>query len=118
MEKEILKVQRFSDQMLIELESNKHKGSVLDFTNFQGIITEIEYHKAKMFMAIKLEDRRALKEYIADIANNLLALGNNFKLYEEDSFNDGFQTSLDTEKEFITYVKTESMVKDKGGLNL
>lgn len=85
MVKEDIVVRRFAAQMLIELDHNKHKGSVLDWTNFDNMITELEYHKAKMFMAIRSNNPGALKEYIADTANILLAVGNKFGLYAEDT---------------------------------
>lgn len=78
-----LKTGRFLTAMIIELEHNKHKGSILDWQDFDNIIAELEYHKAKIFMAIRQENNEALREYIADTANILFALGNKFKLYED-----------------------------------
>ena len=65
-EKERLIIDRFSSQMLIELQHNRHKGSILHWDDFDNIVTEFEYHKAKIFLAIRCGNSLALKEYIAD----------------------------------------------------
>jgi hypothetical protein len=79
------KLKRFSEEMEKQLVNNSRKGSIYDFKDFEGIITELEYHKAKMMIAIRMKNFEAVKEYIADSANFLLALGNLFKLYDEDT---------------------------------
>lgn len=80
----INKIERFKNSMLKELNNNEHKGSILDFGNFESIITELEYHKAKALIAIRLNNKQAVKEYIADTANILFALGNAGGLYDDD----------------------------------
>ncbi len=75
----------FKSDMLLEMRKNSHKGSVLDFKDFEGIITELEYHKAKLFMAIRVKNKGAIREYIADTANFLLVLGNLFQVYENEN---------------------------------
>lgn len=75
-------INRFTEQMLIEIKHNSHKGSILNLIDFNEIVKEIKYHKSKIFMAIRAKNNLALKEYIADTANNLLALGNLFGLYD------------------------------------
>lgn len=71
--------------MFSEMQKNCHKGSVLDMDDFNQIITELEYHKAKLFLAIRVKNKGAIKEYLADTANYLLAIGNLFDVYDEDS---------------------------------
>lgn len=88
MEKETLIVNRFAKQMIIELENNQRKGSLLEWTSFENMITELEYHKAKMFIAIRSNDMNALKEYLADQANILMAIGNKFNLYDNEIVNE------------------------------
>lgn len=89
MKAENIIVQRFSEQMLIELEHNRHKGSILKLDNLDKLVMELEYHKAKMFLAIRTKNRTALKEYIADQANILLAIGNRSGVYDNDTVDDG-----------------------------
>lgn len=86
---EELKIQRFASQMSIELEHNRHKGSILWWEDFQPMMSDFEYHKAKMIMAIRQNDKKAVKEYIADCANILLAIGNLGGLYDEPTVDDG-----------------------------
>ena len=78
------KVRRFAEEMERQLQSNSRKGSIFDFKDFNGIITEFEYHKAKAIIAIRMTNFEAAKEYIADSANFLLALGNLLELYDKD----------------------------------
>lgn len=99
---EIEFVKRFSDQMLIELINNNHKGSVLDWGDFDNMITDLECHKAKMLIAIRCKNKKAIKEYIADCANILMAIGNKFELYDLPSINDGSVSVIDNEKCIIT----------------
>lgn len=88
---ELLKLQEFTNQMKVQLENNSHKGTIFDFKNFESIITELEYHKAKMFLAIRTKEWGAVKEYIADQANFLLALYNMFDLYDLDNSNIAYE---------------------------
>lgn len=76
-------VNRFKDQMLIELENNSRKGSVLDWKEFNDKIVDLEYHKSKLLFAIKEDNLFAIREYIADCANILLSIGYGFGLYSE-----------------------------------
>lgn len=85
-EKEI--VEKFAEDMLNELEKNSHKGSILEFNNFSEIITELEYHKSKLFLAIRMNNKGAIREYLADIGNFLICIGNLFDVYSDDSFKD------------------------------
>ena len=74
-------MQIFSTQLI----NNSRKGSIFEFKDFEGIITELEYHKAKMMVAIRMNNIKAAREFIADSANFLLAIGNLLELYDEDS---------------------------------
>jgi len=85
-----IRIERFAEQMQIELIHNQDKGSVFDWKDFDNMIAELEYHKAKMLLAIRGNDKKAVKEYIADTANVLLAIGNLGGLYSEDSFDDDY----------------------------
>ena len=70
--------------MLNELNKNSHKGSILDFKDFYQIITELEYHKAKLLFAIKNNHKDAIREYLADCGNYLLCIGNLFNVFDND----------------------------------
>lgn len=74
----------FKEDMLNELKKNSHKsGSFLDFKDFNSIITEFEYHKAKLFLAIRTKNKTAIREYLADCGNYLMLIGNLFDVYSE-----------------------------------
>jgi hypothetical protein len=73
MDKEIV---LFSQIMQYELESNSYKGDWREFRNINNILLELEWHKAKLLIALKDNDSSKIKEYIADCANNLLFLSN------------------------------------------
>ena len=90
----MIKIDRFSEQMKIELKNNSHKPPIVEFQDFNKIIVELEYHKSKIFMAIRDENRNAIKEYIADTANMLFALGNSFGLYDEETEQSDFAHEL------------------------
>lgn len=82
----LIKIDKFQNDMLIEIENNKYKENILDFKDINNIILELEYHKVKLFIAIRENHKNAIKEYIADLANILLALGNSFNIYNENYF--------------------------------
>lgn len=82
-------IRRFADQMQIEMDNNSHKSNMMEWHDFEEMITELEYHKAKMFMALRAKNYNAMKEYIADCANLLLAIGNMHNLYQSESVNNG-----------------------------
>lgn len=87
-ELEEIKLIRFMRQMGIEQDNNEHKGSILAWDGLEDKIYDFEYHKAKLMLAIKEENEDAIKEFIADCGNILLAIGNEFDLYNEESIND------------------------------
>lgn len=98
LEEEILLIEKFKNDMIIELQKNSHKGSILDFKNFNEIITEMEYHKAKLFLAIRVKNKGAIREYLADTANFLLAIGNLFEVYDNDNnINECFEINKNVE---------------------
>lgn len=100
-------VQIFKEDMLSELNKNSHKGSILDFKDFNGIITELEYHKAKLFLAIRVKNKGAIREYLADTANFLLAIGNLFEVYEiEKDSSKSFE--INREVELFKIVETSN----------
>lgn len=101
----LLKIDKFKDQMIKELESNSYKGSIDDFKNFDSIISELEYHKAKLLLAIRLDKKQAVKEYIADTANFLFALGDIGGLYDDD-FEDSTK-SFEINKEVDIFVEMD-----------
>lgn len=100
-------VEIFKDDMLSELTKNSHKGSILDFKDFNGIITELEYHKAKLFLAIRVKNKGAIREYLADTANFLLAIGNLFEVYQTDK-NDSESFEINRDVELFKIVKTSA----------
>lgn len=99
------KFNNFTNSMLNELNNNSYKGSIFEFTNFEKIITELEYHKSKMFLAIRLKNKQAIKEYIADTANYLLALGNSFSLYDNEFINKLTDESFEINRETDVLIK-------------
>lgn len=108
-----LKIKRFSDQMLIEMKHNEHKGNMFDWDDFEKMITELEYHKAKMFMAIRVKNQDAIKEYIADTANLLMAIGNFFSCYEEESDDYLVAWELNKNSHFLKRVPLEDISKNQ-----
>lgn len=111
-DQEKIKVKRFADQMLIELTHNQHKGSVLDWDGFDNMIMELEYHKSKMLLAIRAKNHDALKEYIADTANILLAIGNKFGVYNTDSKDENICYELNKEN-LITGCRVDQCSRDQ-----
>lgn len=87
-------IKRFAEQMQIELEKNYHKGDIFKWKGIQDKLLDLEYHKAKLLLAIKEKNNHAIKEFLADSANILLAIGNELDLYAEDSRNDGIASQM------------------------
>lgn len=108
------KVERFKNHMLRELKANSHKGSILDFKDFDKIITELEYHKAKMLIAIRCNNKYATKEYIADTANFLFCLGNLGGLYDNEFIDLSPEESMEIRKDKnVFHCVTESQTNQK-----
>lgn len=83
--------------MEIELANNSHKGSIYAWKGLYNKIADLEYHKAKMMIAIRTGDKLAVKEYIADCANILLSIGSEIGLYDNETVNSGIVTELKEE---------------------
>lgn len=71
----------FKQQMLKENKDNSDKGNILEWNNVDEMLVDLEYHKAKLYFAMKSNSVEGVKEYLADCANILLAIGNAWKLY-------------------------------------
>lgn len=98
LEKEEYLLDIFKQDMLLELYKNSHKGSILEFRDLNRIITELEYHKAKMLLAIRVNNKQAIREYLADTANFLLAIGSLFDVYiDENSKDECFEINKDVD---------------------
>ena len=108
-----LKLEYFKQAMLRELNANSYKGDLDDIKDFNKIITELEYHKAKMMLAVRLKNKQALKEYIADAANMLFILGNMFDLYEWDFDDKKNDESFEINKEVDVLIKTNTPSKNQ-----
>lgn len=91
----------FTVYMLNELRKNQHKGSILDFKDFDKIITEFEYCKAKFFIAVRAKNKEGMIEYLADMGNYLVALANSFNLFDK-VYNYGQHQELNIENMFKT----------------
>jgi hypothetical protein len=79
-----LALTRFSAIMRTELQKNVHKGPILEWTNFHELITDLEYHKAKLLLAIRVRNKGAMREYMADTANILFALAHSLGVLDGD----------------------------------
>lgn len=79
------KINNFAKEMQIELDNNAHKGNIEDWTDIKEILIELEYHKGKLLIALKENNQDKVKEYIADCGNILMAIGNKFDFYIDDS---------------------------------
>lgn len=73
MEKEI---SIFLNLMQSELDNNSHKGNWKEFKDVNKILLELEWHKSKLYVALKTGDKNDIKELIADCANTLMFLAN------------------------------------------
>lgn len=77
------KIQKFALDMQKELDNNQHKGNFEDFTNINDILFELEWHKAKLYIALRNKDKNSIREYLADCGNILMFLGNANNLYND-----------------------------------
>lgn len=78
----MIKIEKFAEQMQIELDENSYKGNWENFKDPNEIDIELDYHLTKLRNSVKQKDKERIKEYIADCANLLLMLGNSYELYE------------------------------------
>lgn len=77
------KILNFARTMEIELANNDHKGDVFKWRGISDKLIDLEYHKAKLLIAIKANDKVAIQEFLADCANTLLSIGNEYRLYDQ-----------------------------------
>lgn len=84
-----LEVQNFALEMQKQINFNaKVKSDWREWKNVKEILVDLEYHKAKMMIALKERNMGAMREYIADCANILMFLGAAFEFYKEFSDDD------------------------------
>lgn len=79
-------VYNFALEMQNQLDNNAihpEKENWREFTNVGDILWELEYHKAKLLLALKCNNQTAIREYIADCGNILMFLGNAFNMYKK-----------------------------------
>jgi len=86
----IEQIKDFAEQMQKELDDNSHKEDWRKWNDLNEMLWELEYHKGKLLIAIKDNDKKLVKEYIADCANILMFIGNAGELYrtDEDPYTD------------------------------
>ena len=77
----IEQVKDFAEQMQKELDDNSHKEDWRGWNDLNAMLWELEYHKGKLLIAIKDDEKKLVKEYIADCANILMFIGNAGELY-------------------------------------
>lgn len=77
------KVERFAADMTRELEANAHKGLWEEWDDVNEMIAELEWHKAKLLMAMREGDKDKVREHLADCGNILMFIGNAGNLYDE-----------------------------------
>lgn len=80
-------VENFAKSMQIEIDNNANKGSILDWQGLESKVSDLEYHKAKLMLAIKENNRDAIREFIADCSNILMSIGYEFDLYKKEPVN-------------------------------
>lgn len=105
-------LETFKKDMQSELNKNSHKGSILNFKDFNAIITEFEYHKAKLFLAIRTDNKGAIREYLADCGNYLVTIGNYCKVYDKE-YDENFAYELNKEVELIKKVDIKNQSRDQ-----
>lgn len=71
----------FKQSMIKENNDNAHKGNILDWYNIDEMLSELEWHKAKLLFALKDKDSARIKEHLADCGNFLVAIGNACEVY-------------------------------------
>ena len=104
-------IEKFALQMQIELDNNEHKGTIFDWKGITDKIADLEYHKAKMLLAIRTGQKNSIKEYIADCANILLSIGNELNLYIDYPVHTGIVSEL--KKDIFNYVPLEDQKQGK-----
>lgn len=77
-------VKLFAIEMQKELDANNNKGNWELRRDVNLHLIELEYHKAKLLIALRAVDKPAVKEYLADCANLLMFIGASGLLYKEE----------------------------------
>ena len=79
------KLEVFKECMAREIKLNEvHKPEFLTCgLSVHEIIGELEYHKAKALVAARCNNKIALREYLADVANYLLLLGDYYEVFDK-----------------------------------
>lgn len=79
------KILNFSKEMQKQININTKLGKTTweEWGNIKEILVDLEYHKAKLMIALKEDNIGALREYIADCGNILMFLGNACGMYHE-----------------------------------
>jgi len=75
-------VLKFANQMQIELNNNLHKGDWSEWRDVKEILYELDYHKAKLIIALKDNNKTLVRELLADCGNFLMFLGNAGYVYD------------------------------------
>lgn len=76
------KIAWFARDMQAELRQNAHKGNWEGWGTPESMLLELEYHKAKLLIALRDKKPDLIREYLADCGNFLLFIGNHHGLYE------------------------------------
>lgn len=111
-----IKLERFVKQMEIELENNEAsgKGNLFEWkTGLEAKIFDLEYHKAKLMIAMKERNKFAIREYLADLGNILLSIGDDFNLYDTDNQIRGLASVMKDELFEIQHVEDVKIKKFK-----
>ena len=75
-------VLKFANQMQSELNDNLHKGDWSEWRDVKEILYEMDYHKAKLIIALKDNNKTLIRELLADCGNFLMFLGNAGYVYD------------------------------------
>lgn len=76
------KVAWFAREMQTQLQENARKGNWETWGTLPEMLVELEYHKAKLILALRDKKPDMIREYLADCGNFLLFIGNLNGLYE------------------------------------
>jgi transcriptional regulator with XRE-family HTH domain len=74
----------FAENMKIELNANKHKGDWKEWNNIEEMISELEWHKAKLLFALRENNKNSVREYLADCGNILMFIGNAGHIFDNN----------------------------------
>lgn len=95
MKKETLfAVRLFRSAMIKELRNNQRKGDILEWEGLESKIVDLEYHKAKLLIAIRQKNKFAIREYMADCANILMSIAHECGALEMDDLNTEWESVM------------------------